>query len=289
MTNNIIPPVLKQGDTIGIVSPCDVKLPERVELCVEPLAALGFKVKFAANAFASSWKYAASVRERADDFNAMAADDSVSLVLFGGGEAGTEILPYIDYDLIASKPKRYCSFSDSTSILNAITSMSHIVTYYGMSPRIFDYLSDYNRTVFLNTVVRDGEYTRAGEWKVFNPGVAEGVVIGGYTQNFCLMLSSPYFSYDKNEKYFLILEDHECFSCAGAVARYLAHVEQSEFFNNVSALLFGHYSDTDESPVNEILARFAARHKIPVAKCNDFGHGGNNAVFPIGNRVKFVF
>ncbi len=42
------------------------------------------------------------------------------MVLFGGGEGGNELLPYIDFENIATHPKIVCSYSDGTTILNAI-------------------------------------------------------------------------------------------------------------------------------------------------------------------------
>lgn len=292
MINNIIPPTVRRGDSVGIISPCDVKEYERCENYRKVLEEMGLKTVYGKNAFRSTWAYAASAQERADDLNAMAADESVTLVFFGGGEAATEILPLIDYPLIAEHPKRYCSYSDSTSILNAITSMSNIVTYHGQSPRTLEYLSPYNRMNFVLRLLSDeGNYERSEPWTIFRRGKASGITVGGYTQNMCLLLSSPYFKYDRDEKYILFLEDHKWFSVPGAIGRYLAHIRQSDFFANVSALVFGMYSDDEkeEEAIMPIIARFAERSSIPVAKCRDFGHGSNNAIIPIGIRTTLEF
>lgn len=78
------------------------------------------------------------------DFNSMIADDDVRMLLFGGGEVCNEILPYVDYENIVKHPKIICSYSDGTTLLNAIHSKTGLITFYGASPRTYFDLSEYN-------------------------------------------------------------------------------------------------------------------------------------------------
>lgn len=71
----------------------------------------------------------------------MIADDSVQMLLFGGGEVSNELLPYIDYALIREHPKLICSYSDSTTLLNAIHFMCGLPVFYGASVRTFGNLT----------------------------------------------------------------------------------------------------------------------------------------------------
>ena len=99
MSNLIKPKRLKPGDTIGIVAPCLVTTPEKMEPGLRGLEQLGFLIKRAPNLYSDTNGYAGSVEERAADFNAMLADTDVDAIMFGGGEVGNELLPYIDYAL----------------------------------------------------------------------------------------------------------------------------------------------------------------------------------------------
>ena len=282
-TTNIIPPRLERGDMIGIVSPCDVKFSDKLEPCLDELAKFGFRIKLGKNLYASSWGYAASAEERAEDFNGMINDPEVKMVFFGGGEVGNEVLPLLDYEAARRNPKIYCSYSDGTSILNAITANSGIVTYHGQTPRTFLPLSDYNAAQFEARLLgSDGVFVKSSDWLTVHGGKAEGILVGGYTQNFALLTGSPYMKLDLSKRYILFLEDHEWFSIPAAVARYLEHISQSEMFDSVDALIFGQYRNGDQSEIIEILRRFSLRHNIPVVKCDDFGHESNNAIFPIG-------
>ena len=51
---------------------------------------------------------------------------------------------------------------------------------------------------------------------------------------------------------------------------------------HVTGLLFGHYSDPVNEQLLERLRRVGERWGIPVAYCDDFGHGVNHAILPIG-------
>ena len=283
---NIKPPKLKSGDTIGIVSPCDAKNPEKLEPCLKKLEEMGFKIKRAERLYKNDWGYADSDEGRAADFNSMIADPEVKMVFFGGGEVASEVLPLINYEGARRNPKIYCSYSDSTSILNAITAKSGIITYHGQTPRTFEQISDYNLAHFRAALMDDGAYVPFVPWTDIRSGDAEGILVGGYTQNMALLVDGPFLELDLSKKYILFLEDYEWFSIPAAVARYLASIAQSRFFGSVTALVFGHYRSCDQSEVVAILERFANRYKIPVYKCDDFGHGANNAILPIGQYAR---
>jgi muramoyltetrapeptide carboxypeptidase len=278
---------LRIGDTIGIVSPSHLGTAEYYERCIAGLESLGFRAKPGENIYRDTHGYLASEQERADDMNAMVRDDQVRMILFGGGEGGNEVLPYLDYAAIERSPKIFCSYSDGTTILNAVHSRTGLVTYYGQAPGTFSDLRHYDYTQFASTFLDpEPSFARSGKWHVLNPGSCEGVLTGGYTRNYALLQGSRYFAFDASSPYVLFLEDHEKFSDVAAVSSYLSHIEQSDLIHCVTGLLFGHYSDTPSPDLLSRLERFGRRHDVPVAYCDDFGHGANHAILPIGMRAK---
>lgn len=274
---------LKLGDTIGIVCPSHIATAEKYDRIIPVLESLGFRVKCGANIYKSTHGYLASEQERADDWNTMASDEEVKMVLFGGGEAGNELLPYVDFDAIAKNPKLYLSYSDGTTLLNAVTARTGLVTYYGQAPGTFFDLRYYDYRQFMDTFV---EGTRAfapnSKWLTLNGGRGEGTLIGGYTRNFAMMQGGGYFAFDADRRYLLFLEDHEQFSEVAAVSSYLSHIEQSPLIHRVSGLIFGHYAQTQHPDLLSRLERFGQRHDVPVVYCDDFGHGVNHGILPIG-------
>lgn len=283
----IIPKKLLPNDVIGIIAPSYAVKPEEIKISINTLKAKGFQIKFANNLFKDTFGYAASPQERADDFNAMIADDEVKMLFFGGGEVCNEILPFVDFEAIKKHPKIICSHSDSTTILNAVYAKTLLVTYYGSCLQTFSNLTDYNFDQFKSRLM-DGNigcFDKNSQWKTINNGKCEGILIGGYLVNFAIMLNGEFRPYDTSCKYILFIEDHIQFSPPAAVSNYFSHIEQSGFFAHVSGLIFGHYSTEYYSEIDDILKRISIQYDIPVVKCDDFGHGKNNAILPIGTKA----
>lgn len=281
---------MPNGGTIGIFCPSHVADMARYGRIVSVLERLGFHVKFGANICKDTYGYAASAGERAADLNGLIADDSVHMVLFGGGEGAVEILPLIDYESIRRHPKPLGSYSDGTSILNAVYAQTSLVTYYGAGPGEFYDLRHYDYLQFISHFVKGydaKEFICDGEWTTIRGGACEGTLIGGYAPLFGLMLSNERFKYDASKEYVMFLEDHEHFSNVGTVSTCLSFIGQNAFMRNVTGLVFGHYSVNVPDDLLRCLKRFGEEHKIPVAYTDDFGHGTRHAVFPIGIRSAF--
>ncbi len=280
---------IKSNGTIGIFCPSHVADFDRYERIRKNIERLGYKVMFGENMYKDTFGFVASAKERASDLNSLVSNKEVELILFSGGNGAVDILPYIDYKNISENPKLFSSYSDGTSILNAIYSQTGIITYYGFGAGQFEDLRHYDYSQFCQHFV-DGfsskKFESNSSWITLNDGVCEGFLIGGYTSLFGLMLSNKYFNFDKNNKYILFLEDHEIFSNVGAVSTYLSFIEQSSFMENVTGLIFGHYSTNLPVDLEKTLERFGKRNKIPVVYTDDFGHGTKHAILPIGTNAK---
>jgi len=281
---------LSQGGTIGVFCPSHIADMERYTRSIAVLERLGFNLKFGANIQNDTYGYAASAEERAADLNALVADDSVQMILFSGGNSAVEILPFIDYENIRRNPKLFSSYSDATPILNAIHAQTGLITYYGLGISDFIDLRQYDYMQFCSHFVEGysaKQFVSDSKWKTLNGGSCEGTLIGGYSSLFGLMLANRYFNYDINKKYLLFIEDHEKYSRVGAASTYLAYIGQSAFIQNVSGLIFGHYSNNVPDDLFRCLERFGASYSIPVVYTDDFGHGTRHAILPIGLNAKF--
>ena len=283
----MIAPALKIGDTISIVSPSHVATPEGYAPIIAGIEALGFRVKLGKNLYHADYGYASTEADRIADFNAMAVDDEVQMVFFGGGEGSIDLLSHLDYAEIARHPKIYLSYSDGTSILEAIYAHTGLCTYYGMAPRHIKDPTDYAREMFFSHLVRQDadELVHASPWRTLNPGVGEGTLIGGYNWNFALLQGSPQYPLPLNRDYLLFIEDHEKFGSVPTVSMFLSHVEQSRLWSCVRGLIFGNYADEPNEKLYGMLARLGKRNRIPVVYCDDFGHGANSAILPIGRQA----
>ena len=285
----MIAPALSPHGGIGICSPSHIPEEEHFRTVLEPaIRRQGYSLYPSPCLFKTTHGYLAAPEERAQDFNCLVSQEKVELILFGGGEGSNELLPYLDFDALKRHPKRVCSYSDGTTILNTIWANTGLITYYGWSPSQFEDLRVYDYRHFLGHLVRDdmNEHLSNSPWLVQAAGKASGILVGGYCRNFAMLLNSRYFPIDLNEKHLLFLEDHKMFGGVDYVSAMLSHIEQSDFIKTVTGLLFGHYSSPVSPLLLERLRRFGKAHQIPVVYCDDFGHGVNHAILPIGRHAE---
>lgn len=282
----MIAPCLKPNGVIGVCSPSHIARREDYAKVLEAIRRAGYRIREADNLYKDTYGYLAAPEERAADFNQLIADPEVELVLFGGGEGSNELLPYIDFESVRRHPKRICSYSDGTTILDAVWAKTGLETYYGQNPSFF-VMSAYDSDQFERHLLGDADaHTANSPWQVQTRGTACGVLVGGYARNFAMLLGSRYFPVDLNEKHLLFLEDHEMFGGVDYVSAMLSHIEQSDFMNTVTGLIFGHYSVNPHPELLARLKRLGERYGIPVVYCDDFGHGANHAILRVGHPAE---
>jgi len=278
---------LKKNDLIGIVCPSHIGDAERYGRVIKVFESLGYRIQMGENAYKNTHGYLASERERADDFNRMVSDDDVKMIFFGGGKGANEILPLLDYESIKRRPKFYCSYSDGTFILNAIHAMTGMIVHYGQAPGDYADLRHYDYKQFTAHFVENDVkvFEKNSDWITVNNGECEGRLTGGYISIFPLLLGNRYFNYDKQKNYLLFLEGREEANPVAAVSSCISHIEQHEFINNVAGMIFGHYANKMPDDLLKRLERFGKKYDVPVVCCDDFGHGVNHAILPIGRTA----
>ena len=134
----------------------------------ETLENLGFRVSFSEHYLESDMLSSSSIKSRVADLHAAFADDSVDAILATiGGFNSNELLPYLDYDLIAKHPKIICGYSDSTAFLNAIFAKTGNLTYMGPSYSSFKMKEgqDYQIKAWLNAMTKSAyDLVPSQEW-----------------------------------------------------------------------------------------------------------------------------
>lgn len=279
----MLPPRLFRGDTIGLAAPSWRVTEQWAAPVRDGLEKMGYRVKYARNLFASGWGYAASPEERASDLNELIYDESVRMIFFGGGEGADDVTDLIDYAAIRKNPKLFLSYSDGTSILNSVWANTGIPVLYGQMPGLIPGLSGYNLSQFERfTTEFPDRHTSNSAWHCLVPGKAQGTLIGGYLANFVYLTAMGRIPLDDDRRYVLFMEDHEKFSGIESESAHIGRLEQCGILERTVGLLFGHYSAPVNGYLLERLRRLGEKWNIPVAYCDDFGHGGNHAILPIG-------
>lgn len=302
---------LKKGDHIRVVSPSSsiesIGGFEANVAAKKKLEALGFRLSFSEHYFENDIFDSAPIASRVADLEAAFANETVDAVLTTiGGFNCNELLPYLDFDLIAQNPKIFCGYSDTTALLNAIYAKTGMQTYMGPAYSSFkmEQGQQYQTTSWLNAVTQDTyqltpslEWSSDAwylpdaprtfyptEWKVYNPGQASGVAIGGNLSTFALLHGTEFAP--KPDKYILFLEEAEEDHYVEFTRHFAALLQ---VYPNPQAVLIGRFPKETEM-TEEILLAILDKHpilkQIPVLYDLDFAHTQPLFTITIGGQVE---
>ncbi len=289
---SLLPKRFKAGDTVGIVSPSGPvteELKPQLEAGIKQLETLGLKTKLARNVFADSLGFSASPKEKADDLNAMFADDSIQAIICSqGGQNANGVLPLIDYELIKKHPKIFLGISDISVLLNGIYAKTGIVTFHGndliwglgRSPSSYDIIE--LRRVLFDGI--QGTVQKNSEWKTLRSGAAEGCLLGGNITCLGKLLGTPY-SPNYNGA-ILFLEDYGEETTADMTSYGLHHLEQAGVFADIKGLVLGYYKTKGDFTLANIAKEITDKYDFPIVSCDDFGHNTPNTVIPVGAQAR---
>jgi muramoyltetrapeptide carboxypeptidase len=202
----IKPPMLRAGDTVGLISPAspvhehgDVT-EDDLQRGIECLKTLGFQIRLGTHAREVRGYLAGADQTRADDLHAMFADEAIrGIFCIQGGYGAPRLLPYLDFDLIRAHPKVFMGYSDLTALNVAMYQQSGLVTFHG--PLVgYDMAHEftYTKEWFERAVMRRepiGEIKNppdGPEIVSLSPGRAAGRLIGGNLSLLIATLGTPY-------------------------------------------------------------------------------------------------
>jgi Uncharacterized proteins, homologs of microcin C7 resistance protein MccF len=131
------PKLLQKGDTIGICAPSsgapgDV-LSKRLDNAISNIKALGYDVIETASVRNSVKCVSADSVTRAAEFmNLYGNPDVAAIFPPWGGEFLMDMLPFLDFEKLASMPSKWvCGYSDVTTLTFPLTLKSDIATIHG--------------------------------------------------------------------------------------------------------------------------------------------------------------
>jgi muramoyltetrapeptide carboxypeptidase len=270
---------LKEGDTIGIVSPSSpmaARVKHRAEKGIKMLEEMGFNVRIGKNALNVSDHTAGTPEERAEDLNDFFRDDSVNgIISFIGGFHSNQVLKHLDLDAIRNHPKVFMGYSDITVLHMAIYTKADLVTFYGPAvltqlaenPRMLPYTEEHFRKAVMSglpigkaspslewtdevlnwfekkDLERPRQMKRSLGWQWLREGSGEGEILGGCITSLLHLRGTPYWP-DFNGKIFFweLSESSGDFTKGEPASRIDAHLtdlELSGVFDNLKGMIIG--------------------------------------------------
>jgi muramoyltetrapeptide carboxypeptidase len=314
---SVFPRKLRAGDTVRVVAPARSKamIDEHDHSAVidARFERLGLRLTYGDHVDVRDAFDSSPVAERVADLHAAFADPDVAAVLTViGGFNSNELLPCLDWDLIASNPKIFCGYSDITALQNAIHARTGLVTYsgphwssFGMRDHFDETERGFVETLFHDEPVelrpaatwtddawfadQDARDLQPGDgWWPLQRGHASGRLLGGNLCTFNLLQGTGY--RPELTGALLVVEDDER-SDPPTFARDLTSLLQLPDAAGIRGLLIGRFqraSGMTRSLLERIVAVQPALAGLPVLANVDFGHTSPLATLPIGGEADLV-
>ncbi len=315
-----VPRKLRRGDTIRVIAPARsrqfVAEHDHSGVIEARFAALGIRLTFGEHVDERDEFDSSSVASRLSDLHAAFADPEVAGILTViGGFNSNELLPYVNWDLIAANPKIFCGYSDITALQNAILARTGMVTYSGPHWSSFGMRDYFEQTEqwFVQALFGEGSIERHSSielrpakawtddlwfadqdtrvvydndgWWPLRPGQAAGRIVGG---NLCTLNLLQGTEYMPSLDGALLMVEDDCHSDGPEFARDLASLLQLPDAGGVQGLVIGRFqqaSQVSRSLLEQIIARQDRLAGVPVLANVDFGHTNPLVTFPIGGRA----
>lgn len=286
----VLPPRLKKGDKIGICAPAGpIKDLNEVHEFTSVLKNLGFRVKVGENVADQHGYFSADDQARAHDFMSLIEDEEVDGVFaIRGGWGCARMLQYLDFDVIGRNPKVILGFSDVTTLLNAITAKTGIVTFHGPSGN--SSWNDYSVSYLQKTVmeVRRVEYRNTSPADApiitYQSGKASGQLYGGNLSVIASLIGSKYLPDWKGKILFLEDVNEEPYR----IDRMLTQLDLAGVFDSVAGIVLGGFRKCEaEEPdrsftLIEVFEQHFSKRTYPIFYGAQIGHLENKFTIPVG-------
>lgn len=287
----LVPPHIKPGDKIRIVSPAGKVNKKYVLPAVEWLVGEGYKVELGRHIFDHHYQFAGTDQQRLHDLQTALNDPETSVILCSRGGYGTvRIIDKLDFTNFLKNPKWLVGFSD-ISILHVCLNNKKVATIHGVMPRYFfdkeGQVSESLSSLMNLLTGKKIDYFFPSE-KQNRQGKSTGELTGG-NLSIISSLQGTNCELDTNEK-ILFLEDIDEFLYHAD--RMMRQLKLAGKLDNLAGLILGSFTDMkdNESPfgknIREIISEVVEEYNYPVCFGFPAGHDKKNLALAFGKNWK---
>ena len=280
----VMPPPLKAGDTIAVVSPSSTPDSMTVVKGCDALREWGFVPVVGTHVLSSYHGFAGTADERAADMLWALRNPAVkAIVCSRGGDGAVQVLKRIPLIEFREHPKWLLGFSDATALHSAEVSAGVMSIHCSMC----DGIAMRGERDSVNAILRQllvGELPayQAAPHPLNQQGEATGLLVGGNMSVFCGLAGSDYDFLNLVDKG-LILFFEDTGESMSKIDRMLHHLEIRGILSRLKGIIVGHFSKY-KSPENgfadmyDMLHEYLQHYDFPV--CYDF---------PVGHHSGFNY
>lgn len=284
----IIPPKLKKGDTISIISSARKISLAELKPAINIIESWGLQIKLGAHLFEEDNQFAGTILQRTSDLQTTIDDKSIKAVLCARGGYGTvQIIDQIDFSKLIKNPKWIIGYSDVTVLHSHLNTLG-IASMHASMPINFltntkQALESMKHTLFVNTNIVDCDT------HPFNKlGSAEGEIVGG---NLSILYSLLGSNSDVNTAgKILFIEDLDEYLYH--IDRMMMNLKRNGKFEKLRAMIVGGMNDMNDNDIRfgksaeQIILEHTKEYDFPICFGFPAGHLDDNRAILLGTKSK---
>jgi muramoyltetrapeptide carboxypeptidase len=293
-------PLLRRGDTVGVVATGFAVQPARLAAGVRELRRMGFAVRIGEHVGSRDGYLAGPDESRAGDLRAMLRAPDVRAVWFARGGYGTaRILDSVAWRLLRDDPKPLIGYSDLTALFCPVVRRTEAICLYGPVVAELGAKSTYHAPSLSSLLAGRPVELRIDERQALVPGRARGRLIGGnltVLAHLCGTRHAP----DLQDAV-LVLEDVG--EQTYRIDRALTQLRTAGAFRRLAGVLLGSFSVQPrrafppDRPLRDVLGETFDSLGVPVVTGVPVGHRAGKWTVPLGGtaeidtrsgRVRFI-
>jgi muramoyltetrapeptide carboxypeptidase len=288
---------LPQGGTIGVCAPSgpyfnksDVLRP------TEWWESRGYRVKLSDGIWDRDDYVAGDAKSRATDLHALFTDPEVDVIqVLWGGTGALQLLPFLDFEVIAAHPKALMGYSDITNLHVALLQEAGLATFHGPG---LSSMGLSTRTDFTwNSVLRAFSDGATGEVprdpddpyvRSIAPGRVTAPIVGGNLFTLVHLIGTPWEPVFDGAILFLEEVDEPPY----VIDVHLQQLQLAGKLDHVAGVVVGEMFNCDwreerpETPrtrsLEDVLENHLGPLGVPVLYKLPLGHGKHLATIPLG-------
>ena len=289
----VMPPFLKEGDRIAVISPCSQPEEKTLRAGCDMLRQWGYVPVVGPHARSLHHGFAGTTAERLSDLLWALRDSTISAIMCTrGGDGAPHLLPHISPQEWRRQPKWLIGFSDVTALHSASVSAGVMSLHGSMLHAISAQQGQDTVSVVLRRLLRGQLPTyHTPHHPLDQAGQAEGLLVGGNLSVLCGLAASPYdcLSLSATTPLILFIEDTD--ESIAKVDRMLHQLLLRGVLQRLRGIVVGHFTkykhpENDYADMYGMLSDYLRPLGIPVSYAFPVGHQRPNFPLVEGCRVR---
>lgn len=260
---------------------------KRIEELKETITRIGIIPVLSEHIYEKENCFSGTAKERTESLMNFYQDDEIKMICdISGGDIANEILPYLDFDLIANANKAFWGYSDLTTIINAIYTKTGKTSVLYQIRNLIYHDSERQIANFQNTVLHGKKDLFNVKYDFVQGTEMSGIVVGGNIR--CLLkLAGTEFWPDMEGK-ILLLEAYS--GKVPQMVTFLSQLKLMGVFEKINGILLGTYTEMEKTGCTPHMKELILNYidsELPVAYTKEIGHGVDSNAIMIGNWYEF--